>query len=155
MNVNVIFVGNLKESYYKEAVAEYEKRLSRYCKVRNIEIKEEKIPNEPNAGEINSALCAEGKRILAALPEKSYRIALCVEGEACSSEQLAGVIRACHSDVTFVIGGSYGLSDEVKKRCDKRISVSKMTFPHRLMRVILAEQIYRAFTINAGAEYHK
>jgi 23S rRNA (pseudouridine1915-N3)-methyltransferase len=155
MNVNIIHVGNLKESYYKEAVAEYEKRLSRFCKVRNVEIKEEKLPERPNQSEIAAALAAEGKRIISAIPEKSYRIALCVEGEACSSEELAAVINDCNSDVTFVIGGSYGLSDEVKKRCDKRISVSKMTFPHRLMRVILAEQIYRAFMINSGGEYHK
>ena len=155
MNVNIIHVGNLKESYYKEAVAEYEKRLSRFCKVRNVEIKEEKLPDKPNQSEITAALTAEGKRILAAIPDKSYRIALCVEGEACSSEELAAVIYGCKSDITFIIGGSYGLSDEVKKRCDRRISVSKMTFPHRLMRVILAEQIYRAFMINSGGEYHK
>ena len=155
MNVNIIHVGNLKESYYKEAVAEYEKRLSRFCKVRNVEIKEEKLPERPNQSEIASALTAEGKRILAAMPDKSYRIAMCVEGEACSSEELAALINGCSCDITFVIGGSYGLSDEVKKRCDKRISVSKMTFPHRLMRVILAEQIYRAFMINSGGEYHK
>ena len=155
MNVTVIHVGNLKESYYREAVAEYEKRLSRFCRVKNIEIKEEKTPDQPNKNEISETLEAEGKRILSALPERSYKIALCVEGKQYSSEQLAATIEKCQSDVTFIIGGSYGLSDEVKKACDERISVSKMTFPHRLMRVILAEQIYRAFMINSGGEYHK
>lgn len=155
MNVTVIHVGNLKESYYREAVAEYEKRLGRFCRVKNTEIKEEKTPSEPNESEIAAALDAEGKRIIAALPERSFCIALCVEGQACSSEELAAIIDKAQSDLTFVIGGSFGLSEEVKKRCDKRISVSKMTFPHRLMRVILAEQIYRAFMINSGGEYHK
>ena len=155
MNVTVIHVGDLKESYYREAVAEYEKRLGRFCRVKNVEIKEERLPSSPNESEITAALDAEGKRIIAALPERSLCIALCVEGAMLSSEQLAETIDKAQSDITFVIGGSYGLSEEVKKRCGKRISVSKMTFPHRLMRVILAEQIYRAFTINSGGEYHK
>lgn len=155
MNVTVIHVGDLKESYYREAVAEYEKRLGRFCRVKNVEIKEERLPSSPNESEITAALDAEGKRIIAALPERSLCIALCVEGAMLSSEQLAETIDKAQSDITFVIGGSYGLSEEVKKRCGKRISVSKMTFPHRLMRVILVEQIYRAFTINSGGEYHK
>lgn len=155
MNVTVIHVGDLKESYYREAVAEYEKRLGRFCRVKNVEIKEERLPSSPNESEITAALDAEGKRIIAALPERSLCIALCVEGAMLSSEQLAETIDKAQSDITFVIGGSYGLSEEVKKRCGKRISVSKMTFPHRLMRVILAEQIYRAFMINSGGEYHK
>ena len=155
MNVTIIHVGDLKESYYREAVAEYEKRLGRFCRVKNVEIKEERLPSSPNESEIAAALDAEGKRIIAVLPERSLCIALCVEGTMLSSEQLAETIDKAQSDITFVIGGSYGLSEEVKKRCGKRISVSKMTFPHRLMRVIPAEQIYRAFMINSGGEYHK
>ncbi|MBO4422945.1 MAG: 23S rRNA (pseudouridine(1915)-N(3))-methyltransferase RlmH [Clostridia bacterium] len=155
MNVTVVHVGDLKEKYYKEAVAEYEKRLGRFCRVKNVQIKEEKLPDDPSASEIAAALSAEGKRILEALPERSYAIALCVEGKQLSSEELAAVIADAARDITFVIGSSHGLADSVKKACDLRLSVSKMTFPHRLMRVILAEQIYRAFSINAGSSYHK
>ena len=155
MNVTVVHVGDLKEKYYKEAVAEYEKRLGRFCRVKNVQIKEEKLPDDPSASEIAAALSAEGKRILEALPERSYAIALCVEGKQLSSEELAAVIADAARDITFVIGSSHGLADSVKKACDLRLSVSKMTFPHRLMRVILAEQIYRAFSINAGSSYQK
>ena len=155
MNVNIIHVGNLKEKYYADAVAEYEKRLLRYCKIRNIEIKEARLPQSPSEAEIAAALDSEGRRIIELLPEKSYKIALCVEGKELSSPELAGVISGAARDVTFIIGSSYGLSENVKKACDLRLSFSKMTFPHRLMRVILAEQIYRAFSITACAEYHK
>ncbi len=155
MNVNIIHVGNLKEKYYAEAVAEYEKRLLRYCKIRNIEIKEARLSPSPSEAEISAALDTEGRRIIEFLPEKSYKIALCVEAKELSSPELAKVISGAAKDVTFVIGSSYGLSESVKKACDLRLSFSKMTFPHRLMRVILAEQIYRAFSIIACAEYHK
>ena len=155
MNVVVIHVGDLKEEYYAAAVKEYEKRLSRFCRVKNTEIKEERLPQSPTDGEIASALEAEGKRILAAIPEKSYKIALCVEGKQLSSEELAKVISDAEKDITFIIGSSHGLSDKVKNAADLRLSISKMTFPHRLMRVILAEQIYRAFSINSGSGYHK
>ena len=155
MNVTVIHVGDLKEKYYEQAVAEYEKRLSRFCRLKNVEIKEAYLPGSPTDGEIKAALDAEGRRITEAIPDKSYKIALCVEGKALSSEQLAEAISLAARDITFIIGSSHGLSEDVKKLCDLRLSFSKMTFPHRLMRVMLAEQIYRAFTINAGTGYHK
>lgn len=155
MNVTIIHVGDLKEDYYAEAVKEYEKRLCRFCRVKNVEIKEEKLPDKPSDGAIKAALEAEGKKITDAMPERSYKIALCVEGKQLSSEELAAVIENAKKDITFIIGSSHGLSEQVKSVCDLRLSVSKMTFPHRLMRVILAEQIYRAFSINAGSSYHK
>ena len=155
MNVTIIHVGDLKEDYYAEAVKEYEKRLCRFCRVKNVEIKEEKLPDKPSDGAIKAALEAEGKKITDAIPDRSYKIALCVEGKQLSSEELAKVISDAEKDITFIIGSSHGLAEQVKSVCDLRLSVSKMTFPHRLMRVILAEQIYRAFSINAGSSYHK
>lgn len=155
MNVTVIHVGDLKEEYYAEAVKEYEKRLCRFCRVKTVLIKEEKLPDKPSDNAIKAALDAEGKKILDAIPERSYKIALCVEGKQLSSEEFAKVISDAEKDITFIIGSSHGLSEQVKSACDLRLSVSKMTFPHRLMRVILAEQIYRAFSINAGSSYHK
>ncbi|MBQ7699241.1 MAG: 23S rRNA (pseudouridine(1915)-N(3))-methyltransferase RlmH [Clostridia bacterium] len=155
MNVTIIHVGDLKEDYYAEAVKEYEKRLCRFCRVKNVEIKEEKLPDKPSDGAIKAALEAEGKKITDAIPDRSYKIALCVEGKQLSSEELAKVISDAEKDITFIIGSSHGLSEQVKSVCDLRLSVSKMTFPHRLMRVILAEQIYRAFSINACSSYHK
>ena len=139
-----VVVGKIKESFYREAVAEYVKRLSRFAKV---EIKE--LPEGVN-------LDAEASEILRAC--KGYTIALAVEGEKLSSESLAKKIKNLSDqgkDITFVIGSSCGLSDEVKKAADYKLSFSDMTFPHQLMRVILAEQVYRAFMINAGATYHK
>ncbi len=140
LSVTVIAVGNLKESYLREAIKEYEKRLAAYCKFSIVELKD----NTP---------------ILPHLPERAYRIALCVEGKMKSSEELAALIdqKATEgfSELCFVIGAFDGLPEEVKAACQLRLSFSKMTFPHQLMRVILAEQIYRAFTINAGSKYHK
>ena len=155
MNVNIIHVGDLKEEYYAAAVKEYEKRLSRFCRVKNVEIKEEKLPQDPSVSEISAALEAEGRKILAAIPDRTYKIALCVEGKQLSSEELAAAVAGTEKDITFIIGSSHGLSDKVKSGSDLRLSISKMTFPHRLMRVILEEQIYRAFSINAGSSYHK
>ncbi len=140
LTVKVIAIGNLKESYLREAVREYEKRLTAYCRFQIIELKD----NAP---------------ILPHLPDRAYRIALCVEGRQKSSEELAALIdeKATEgfSELCFVIGAFDGLPEEVKAACQLRLSFSKMTFPHQLMRVILAEQIYRAFTINAGSKYHK
>lgn len=159
MTLNIIFVGNLKESFFAEAVAEYEKRLNAYCKINNIFIKDEKIPDSPSQAEINLALKKEGERILSVLPPRSYKIALCVEGKQMSSEAFAEVFESAanngYSEISFIIGGSFGLSDAVKKVCDKRLSISMMTFPHRMMRVILLEQIYRAYNILGGGKYHK
>lgn len=159
MAVNVIFVGNLKESFFEEAVREYEKRLGAYCKVNNIYIKEQRMSEKPSEAEIAATLKKEGEQILAALPARSYKIALCVEGKQLTSEGFADVFESAtnngYNEISFIIGSSCGLSPEVKAACDKRLSVSMMTFPHRLMRVILLEQIYRAQNILGGGKYHK
>lgn len=159
MTVNVIFVGSLKESFFAEAVAEYEKRLGAYCKVNNIFIKDERLSDKPSQAEVSAALKKEGERILAALPARSYKIALCVEGKQMKSEDFAALFENIatngYSEISFIIGGSFGLSEEVKAACDKRMSVSMMTFPHRMMRVILLEQVYRAYNIIGGGKYHK
>ncbi len=159
LRVHIVHVGTIKEKYLTDAVAEYEKRLSAYCSVDNISVKEERLSDRPSATEIATALKKEGERILAALPQRAYSIALCVEGKQMSSEKfserLTSVANEGFSDVCLIIGGSDGLSDEVKNACRMRLSVSEMTFPHQLMRVILLEQLYRAFNIAAGGKYHK
>ena len=158
LNVTFITVGNLKESYLREAVAEYTKRMSAFCRPNIIELKEVKVPDSPSEVEINAALSAEAEKILASIPPRAYKIAMCVEGKQLSSEELASEIDKAsmeHSDVCFIIGSSHGLSPEVKSACNLRLSVSKLTFPHQLMRAILAEAVYRAFTIIKGTKYHK
>ena len=144
IKVNFVVVGKLKESFYREAVAEYVKRLSRFCKTEIRELPE------------RATLADEAAGILRAL--RGYTIALAVEGKGCSSEAFAKKLRfLCDQgkEITFVIGSSCGLDGSVKRAADELLSFSEMTFPHQLMRVILAEQVYRAFMINAGAEYHK
>lgn len=158
LNVTVITVGNLKEGYLREASAEYEKRLNCFCKPEVIQLKEAKLPDSPTDGQISAALTAEGKQILAAMPPRAYRIAMCVEGQQMTSEQLAQRledISQTHGSVCLVIGSSYGIAPEVKAACDLRLSVSKLTFPHQLMRVILLEAVYRALGISKGTKYHK
>lgn len=159
LHIHIVHVGTVKEKYLTDALAEYEKRLSAYCTVDNIQIKDERLPQNPSPAEIESAKEKEGERILAALPQRGYNIAMCVEGEQLTSEafssKLTSLTRDGFSDISFIIGGSDGLSDKVKKACKMRLSVSKMTFPHQLMRVILEEQLYRAFNIAAGGKYHK
>jgi 23S rRNA (pseudouridine1915-N3)-methyltransferase len=157
-NLTVITVGSLKEGYLREAVAEYKKRLSQYARVDEIEIKEERINNEDNRAEIEVALAREADKILAAMPKDSYKIALCVEGKQHTSEELARIIgEGCDKGgkISLVIGSSYGLSEKVKRECDVRLSFSKLTFPHQLMKVILFESLYRSFTILHGKRYHK
>lgn len=157
-NLTVISVGSLKEGYLREAVAEYKKRLSQYARVDEIELKEERISNEDNRAEIDSALEREADKILSALPKDALKIALCVEGKQYSSEELARIIgEGCDrgGKLAFVIGSSYGLSERVKRECDVRLSFSKLTFPHQLMKVILFESVYRSFTILHGKRYHK
>ena len=142
--ITFVVVGKIKESFYREAVAEYAKRLSRFIKLEIKEIAE------------NPSLETEAEDILRAV--KGYVVALCVEGEKLSSERLAAKLKRLEDDgkeVTFVIGSSYGLSERVKAAANYRLSFSDMTFPHQLMRVVLAEQVYRAYMINAGATYHK
>ena len=158
MNISIICVGKLKEDYLKSANSEYSKRLSRFANFEIIEVPDQKIPD--NAGEKLEfqILQKEGDMILSKIKQNSYVIAMCVEGKLISSEELAGEIKnisMTNSNITFIIGGSLGLSDKVKKRADKRISFGKITLPHQLMRVVLSEQIYRAFKINANEAYHK
>ncbi len=158
LQVNILYVGNIKDKFYADAVAEYEKRLSAFCKVKNIELKEEK-PKDESETEILQVIRKEGDRLLDAMPKKGYKIALCVEGTQISSEDLAkkisSVTVAGDSEITFIIGGAFGMDERVKKAANFRLSISKMTFTHRMMRVILAEQIYRAMNILSGGNYHK
>lgn len=157
--INLIYVGNIRENYLLAAAAEYEKRLSAYCRLVCTELREEKLPDEPSQAQIDAAIKKEGERILAVLPSKSKKIALCVEGKQISSEELSVMIKdaenAGFSQLSFIIGGAFGLSPEVKNACDFKLSLSKMTFTHRMARVLLLEQIYRAENIAASGKYHK
>jgi 23S rRNA (pseudouridine1915-N3)-methyltransferase len=156
--ITVISVGTLKEDYLKSAVLEYKKRLSQYARVDEVNIKEEAIRNEDDKSEISRALEIEGEKILAAIPNGAKRIALCVEGKQYDSVELARVIDSFVDEcgkVALIIGSSHGLSERVKRECEMRLSFSKMTFPHQLMRVILFEALYRSFTITRGKRYHK
>ena len=158
LGLTIITVGTLKESYLRDAAAEYEKRLGAFCRLNSVNLKEEKLPDSPSEGQIEMALRKEGERILAQMPKKSYKIAMCVEGKQLSSEELAdklGQIGSTHGEVCLVIGSSHGLDPSVKNACDMRLSVSKLTFPHQLMRVILLEAVYRGFNILKGTHYHK
>ncbi|MBQ8302647.1 MAG: 23S rRNA (pseudouridine(1915)-N(3))-methyltransferase RlmH [Clostridia bacterium] len=158
IHLTLITVGTLKEGYLKDAEREYEKRLSQYARVEEINIKEERIADEDDSAQIARALSAEGDKILDRIPQGAYRIALCVEGREFDSVTLAREIeRAAErcGKICLIIGSSHGLSDKVKSACDLRLSVSRLTFPHQLMRVILAEVLYRSFTIIAGKKYHK
>ncbi len=157
-NVTIISVGSLKEGYLREAVAEYKKRLSQYARVDEVEIKEERINDESNRAEIASALAKEADKIISAIPKDSLKIALCVEGKQYSSEELARLVGEGNDKggkIAFIIGSSYGLDERVKRECDVRLSFSKMTFPHQLMKVMLFEAVYRSFTILHGKRYHK
>ena len=157
-NITLITVGTLKENYLKDAVSEYKKRLSQYARVDEVNIKEEKIVNEDDPSEIRRALESEADKIIAAIPKGASKIALCVEGKQYDSVSLAGLIgRMCDESgkIALIIGSSHGLSDRVKRECDVRLSVSALTFPHQLMRVVLYEALYRSFTILAGKKYHK
>lgn len=158
IQLTVITTGTLKEAYWRDAAAEYEKRLSSFCKPQIVQLKETKLSDDPSVSEISQALAEEGKKILAAIPPRSYKIALCVEGVQYSSEELAkklDTVLATNASVCLIIGSSYGLSPEVKSACDMRLSVSKLTFPHQMMRVLLLEVLYRAFGILRGTKYHK
>ena len=156
--LTLITVGTLKEKYLVDAVAEYKKRLSQFARVDEINIKEEKINNEDDPAEIARALDVEADKILSAMPKDAMKIALCVEGKAYDSPTLAKLIGKMVDErgkIALVIGSSHGLSERVKKECQTRLSVSALTFPHQLMRVILMEALYRSFTILAGKKYHK
>lgn len=158
LNVNIICVGNLKEKFFSDAVSEYSKRLSRYCRFSVIELPEEKTTDQSTPAVIEKTLLKEGERILSKIGKSDYVIAMCIEGKIISSEELSQKLQDISMQsgtVDFVIGGSWGLSNDVKNRADMKLSVSKMTFPHQLFRVMLCEQIYRAFSISANAKYHK
>lgn len=159
MKITLVTVGKIKEKFYTEAIAEYSKRLSRYCKLEIIQVADEKTPDK--AGETERTLIKdrEGKRILAQIKDGAYVIALAIQGSMLDSGQLAGRLERLgtsgQSRIVFVIGGSLGLSDAVLERADVQLSFSKMTFPHQLMRVILLEQVYRCYRIMAHEPYHK
>ncbi|WP_404356849.1 23S rRNA (pseudouridine(1915)-N(3))-methyltransferase RlmH [Cytobacillus firmus] len=159
MNISIITVGKLKEKYLKQGIDEYLKRLSAYAKMDIIEVPDEKAPEELSETEMVQVKQKEGERILAKIHPDAHVIALAIEGKMKSSEELADNLDKLatyrKSKVAFVIGGSLGLSQEVLQRADDKLSFSKMTFPHQLMKLILLEQIYRAFRINRGEPYHK
>ena len=158
--VNLITIGKLKENYLRDASAEYVKRLQAFCTLNIYEESESRLPDKPSAKEISAALANEAKSILPKISGRSsLNIALCIEGKQLSSEKLAEKIASSSvsgiSTINFVIGSSYGLDESVKSSCSMRLSMSEMTFPHQLARVMLLEQIYRAFQINSGGKYHK
>ncbi len=159
LNITVICVGSIKESYLSDAIREYAKRIGAYARITVKECKEEHLPSDPSQGEIRGATEREGQKILAAIPPRAYVCALCIEGDQMTSEafsrRIEGIQTEGYSELAFIIGGSDGLSEAVKKAARLKLSFSKMTFPHQLMRVILFEQIYRALNIAAGGKYHK
>ncbi len=158
INVKLITVGSLKEPYLREAAAEYAKRLSAFCRFECTELKEARVRDEGSETSEHAALEDEAERILAAIPPRACKIALCIEGRELDSPSLAELIgRAADTagSICFIIGSSHGLSERVKAACDMRLSVSRMTFPHQLFRVMLLEQIYRSFNIIKGTRYHK
>lgn len=160
MNINIIAIGKLKESYLREAAYEYSKRLSGFCKLNIIEIPESRLSENPGEKEIQNALTNEARLIEEQINKKSaLNIALCIEGRQLSSEELSQKISGAgvngKSTINFIIGSSFGISHDVKSKADFKLSMSKMTFPHQLARVLLLEQIYRAFQISSGGKYHK
>lgn len=158
MNITVIGVGKIKEKYFTSAIEEYSKRLSRFIKLNIIEVADEKIPDNASEKENEQIKEKEGARILAKIPQNSFVVTLCIEGTELSSEELAkkiADISMTASSITFIIGGSLGLCDTIKAQSKLRLSFGKMTLPHQLMRVVLLEQVYRAFKINNNESYHK
>ena len=159
IKVNIITVGKLKEDYLRLAQQEYSKRLGAYCKLSIIELAESRLPDDPSQREIESALANEAKAMAKYLEIKDAKnIAMCIEGGQLSSVKLSKKLEQLSlsaSTVNFIIGSSFGIADEVKQRADMRLSMSEMTFPHQLARIMLLEQIYRAFSISAGSKYHK
>ena len=152
-------MGKLKEKFYRDAVEEYSKRLQRFCKLEITELPETRLPEDPSPAQVRQALAAEAALIRERLPRGGAVIALCVEGKPCSSEELSrrmadfGV--AGRTQLTLLIGGSFGLDETLKREADWRLSMSPMTFPHHMARVMLLEQVYRAYQIAVGTRYHK
>ena len=159
MNIQLVVLGKLKEKYMKDFASEYEKRLSSYCKLTVTELEPVKLPDNPSKNEIDNALNKETQMIMSKLPKNAYVFSMCIEGKQMSSEELSAKfddIALCgKSNIVFIIGSSFGLSDEIKKMSDFKFSMSKMTFPHKLARIMLTEQIYRAFSISNNGKYHK
>ena len=157
--VTVLCVGKLKEKFYIEAAGEYVKRLSRYCKLELLELPEERLPETPSPAQIEAALAREAEAVRAKLSPAACLIALCIEGNTCSSEalarQMADLANRGTQHLVFLIGSSFGLHPSLKAQAQIRLSMSPMTFPHHLARVMLLEQIYRAYQINTGGKYHK
>lgn len=159
LSIQIICTGKLKEKFYIDAAAEYQKRLSSFCRLTVTELSEERLGSDPSPAQVEGALRREGEEILRRLPKAAAVIALCVEGQSLSSEALSRRMEAWaaqgYSQLAFVIGSSYGLHSAVKERAQLRLSMSAMTFPHHLARVMLLEQIYRGFKISEGSSYHK
>ena len=159
LNITLLCVGKLKEPFYTQAAAEYAKRLSAYCKLSLVELPEERLPKDPSQAQIDAALAREADAIRAKLPPRCGLVALCVEGRMRSSEELAQLVgtweQSSAKHLVFLIGGSYGLHPSIKAEAQVKLSMSPMTFPHHLARVMLLEQIYRAFKIREGSSYHK
>ncbi len=158
LHIRLIATGSLKESYWRDALAEYKKRLGAFAKIDIIELKESRLPDNPSHAEIATALEREADAVLEALLPRSYVMALCVEGKQLSSEELADSLEGVMNSqgaLTLIIGSSHGLSPRVKARADYKLSVSKLTFPHQLMRVLLLETVYRSLSILHGGKYHK
>ena len=159
ININFIVLGKLKEKYMKEFSAEYEKRLSGYCKLTVTELEPVKLSDNPSEQEIKNALAKETQMIKAKIPKNSFVFSMCIEGKQMSSEELSkkleDIALSGKNNITFIIGSSFGLSDEIKQMSDYKFSMSKMTFPHKLARIMLTEQVYRALSITNNAKYHK
>ena len=159
LDVHILCVGKLKERFYTEAAAEYVKRLGGYCRLTLTELPEERLPKSPSRAQIDAALEKEAAAVRAKLPPSSSLVALCVEGKLCSSEELARLVSdwslSSAKHLVFLIGSSYGLHPSLKAQAWVKLSMSPMTFPHHLARVMLLEQVYRAFKINEGSDYHK
>lgn len=159
LSIYLVCVGRLKERFYQDACAEYLKRLSPYCKLTLLELPEERLPQTPSQGQIDAALEKEGQAIRSKLPPNTSLVCLCVEGRLRSSEELASLVQTWEHNsakhLAFVIGGSFGLAESLKAEAWVRLSMSPMTFPHHLARVMLLEQLYRSFKIDEGSSYHK
>lgn len=158
LHIRLIVTGALKEAYWRDAVAEYEKRLGAYAKAEIVELKECRLPDDPSRAEIDAALEKEATAILGAIPPRSFTVALCVEGKQLSSEELATELESVmqqSGSLCLIIGSSHGLAPRVKSAAALRLSVSKLTFPHQMMRVLLLETVYRSLSILYGSKYHK
>lgn len=159
LRVKIICIGKLKEPYLRDACAEYQKRLSAFCRLEVEELPAARVPDAPSDAQLSAALAEEGTRLLARIPSGAYVYALCIEGKQRPSEQFSAELNRLAvggvSSVCFLIGGSWGLAGAAKARAQARLSMSQMTFPHQLARVMLMEQLYRAFEISGGGKYHK